>query len=331
MKKKKETEWFKGEATDIKIDGKAVDVPEYQKKKISLTHVYHTGANIGYYHRVLDIMQNKYPINCTLVRLDDYVKQGNPSTDVLSYQTFPDEHHKGKFNPNLVKLGDKFFQQFTGHKILFDANDSGEVDSFSRFKNSKELPRIKSFPSKWFMEHYNVFLSASFAATDYRTWPDELERTIKISCKFGGYSYFHKIRELVVEQLNTFFPGKVDFKRVEGRVAYTNELKRTLIAIGAPGWGQYSATHHCALRVGTLLFAHEAINDVKWLPHADLIDGEDFVSYNLYNFKFKLQRLLDSPGEIERIRKNGREKIKMGYSIEKSADAFYKYLSGVLK
>lgn len=330
MKKKKETEWFKGEATDIKIDGKAVDVPEYQKKKISLTHVYHTGANIGYYHRVLDIIQNKYPINCTLIRLDEYVKQGNPFTDVLSYQTFPDEHHKGKFNPNLVKLGDKLFQQFTGHKILFDANDSGEVDSFSRFKEPKELPRIKTCPSKWFLDHYNVILPTSFAATDYRTWPDEFERTIKISCTFGNYSYFHKIRESVVEQLNAFFPGQINFKWVV-RKEFINELRHTLIAISAPGWGHCSSSAQYILQAGALLFTHTALNDIKYLPHADLIDGEDFVSYDLYNFKFKLQRLLDSPEEIERIRNNGREKIKKGYDLKKSADAFYEYLSGVLK
>lgn len=314
---------YEFEATErkpVKKKGKAKPRP------ISLTHVYHTGANIGFYHRVLDMVQKKYPFTYFLVRLDAYVKLGNPPTDFLSYQTFPDEFHKNKFNPNLVKMGDKLFQEFARHKILFDANDSGEIDSFSRFKDSKTLPRVKSFPSKWFLDNYNVILPASFAATDHRIWPDTYPRTIKISCKFGSYSYFHKIRESVVEQLKAYFPKYVDFNRVDGRRAYTEELRRTLIAIGAPGWGQYSATHHCALRTGALLFAHEAVKEVKWLPHDDLIDGEDFVSYNLYNFRFKLQRLLESPDEINRIRKNGREKIKNGYDLEKSADQFYTYL-----
>lgn len=325
---------IKKKKKDVTMDNvvKAVEVLTIEKNyyvnkaPFTLTHVYHTGANIGYYHRVLDLMEKKFKVACTLIRLDEYIAKGNPPTDFLSYQTFPDENQRSKFNPDLVKLGDTLFQKFTGHKILFDANDSGEVDSFSRFKDSKELPRIKSFPSKWFLNNYNIILPVSFAATDHRIWPDEFERTIKISCKFGGYSYFHKIRESVVEQLNAFFPGKVDFKRVEGRVAYTNELKHTLIAIGAPGWGQYSATHHCALRTGALLFAHESIKDIKWLTHANLTDGIDFVSYNLYNFKFKLQRLLDSPNTIEDIRKAGRETITLGYDLNKSADDFYNYL-----
>ncbi len=302
-----------------------------KERNIKLRHIYHTGANIGYYHRVLSTLMSEKNVTIELIPLNDYLKVGNSGNiDVLSYQTFPDEKLNTKFNPNLVRMTDKLFHGFKGLKIIFDAQDCSDADAFSRFPDSKELPRVKSFPSKWFLEEYNVIMIAGIAATDIRTFPDGPKRDIEISCKFGGATgkyYFHRIRESVIEQLKLFFPKRVDFKQTEGnRKMYTEELRRTLISIGAPGWGAFSGSYQCALRAGALLFAHRTINDIQYLAHADLVDGEDYISYDLYNFHRKLKRLLDNPEEIERVRKNGREKFDMGFNYSKSVDILHTFI-----
>ena len=315
------------------VTGKNKDWEDITKKEIKLLHVFHTGASIGYYHRVLGLLKEQGRVHSELIGIGAYLRLGNPKKhdcDILSYQTFPDEFHRGKFNAPFIEEVDKQFLKFNGLKIISDAHDCSDADAFSRFPDSKEFPRIKSFPSKWFLENYNVIMIAGIAATDSRTFPDEFERDIEISCKFGGVTgdyYPHRIRESVVEQLNKFFPSKVNYNRVDGRKAYTEELRHTLISIGAPGWGPFSGTYHCALRAGALLFAHRTLNDIQYLPHADLIDGEDYVSYDLYNFHWKLKRLLDNPDEIARIRKNGRKKFEEGFSHNKSADILYNFIT----
>ena len=126
-----------------------------------ITHVYHTGVNIGYYHKVLKVLNKykKYDVKVLFISLGDYVKLGiNPPADVLSYQTFPDQRNR-KFNPNLVRMGDALFHEFKGHKIIVCTHDNGNIDSFARFRNSKKIPRVKCFPTKQFLDNYNVILS----------------------------------------------------------------------------------------------------------------------------------------------------------------------------
>jgi len=298
---------------------------------VKIHHVKHTGANTLYFKQVLSCLSERSDIDVRTSGLTPYLKEGNKGEDVLCYQTFPDEQHMGKFNPNLTKQTDELFKAFTGHKIVICTFDDGEKDSYTRFPDSKELPRIKCFPSERFMEQYNVVLLSTMSTRSKGgTHHDELERKVTVSCKFGSGAYHHKVRESVLEQLNTFFPGLANHDWMKGWGAYMQDMKQTLIAIGAPGWGQYSATYQLALRTGALLFAYEALNDIRYLPHAVLKDGRDYVSYNLFNFRHKLQWLLDNPDEVNRIRKNGRKAFKRGYDPQKSADLFYKYLKGVL-
>jgi len=337
MKKKIMTMYSEFGSMPTTEEGKKILKEAAEKiRPLKIVHVYHTGASIGYYHRVLSILAEKQKILLEMIRLDHYVTLGRtPSTDVLSYQTFPDEKHKGKFNPRLVSAGDSLFQKFEGLKIISDAHDCSDADAFSRFSDSKELPRVKCFPSKWFLENYNVIMIAGIATTDSRTFPDEFDRVIEISCKFGrvtGDYYFHRIRESVVEQLETFFPNRVDFKQAEGnRKVYTEELRHTLISIGAPGWGPFSGSYHCALRAGALLFAHISLNDIQYLPHANLVDGEDYISYDLYNFNRKLKRLLDDPKKIELVRKSGRAKFAEGFDYSQSADKLWEFIKENVK
>lgn len=303
---------------------------------VKLLHVYHTGANNLYYQDVLEELKDQGKIDLTMVRLDEFVREPECMLhkDVMSYQTFPDEFHTGKFNPELVKLGDELFTQFEGDHIMVDSHDNGELDAFSRFEDP-EIPRVKCFPSKWFLDNYNVVLPVSFTTKDKKTYKTDGEREIKISCKFGEASankYHHGIRSEVRRQLEMNFPGEIYYDWSPGRDAYRDEMRRTLIAIGAPGFGQYNATYQLALRCGTLLFAHCSILDLKYLPHASLVDGQDFISYNIFNFSIKLRRLLNMPREeIDRIRRNGRIKYARGYSIKRSATQFYKYLKSLEK
>lgn len=298
---------------------------------VKLHYTHHTGANKQYFEKVLYKLAKDRKIELRVTGIGEYLHEGNQDEDVLCYQTFPDEFQPAKHNPNLVQQTDKLFQVFPGHKILVDAHDNGEVDSFSRFADSQELPRVKCFPSQRFESQFNVILLSTISIKDPDTIGDNFERTVKISCKFGVREYNHTVRDSVVMQLNKFFPGQADHSWLDGRAAYEEDMRRTLIAIGAPGWGQYSATHQLALRTGALLFAYDSFNDLQYLPHVLLKDGVNFISYNLFNFRHKLQWLLDNPETVERVRKNGRNAFKRGYNIKKSADLFYDYLKKVIK
>jgi glycosyltransferase involved in cell wall biosynthesis len=60
----------------------------------------------------------------------------------------------------------------------------------------------------------------------------------------------------------------------------------------------------------------------------DLADGDDYISYDLFDFKTKLRRILDDPDEIDRVRNNGRQVFAEGLNYKKSADQLVKFLKG---
>ena len=130
----------------------------------------------------------------------------------------------------------------------------------------------------------------------------------------------------MIKYLRESFSQDTNFAWVGNRSEYFQELRRTNIVIGAPGWGRHNASYWGAMKAGALLFAHRTLNDVKLFPHVDLIDGDDFISYDLFNFKMKLERVLQCPEEIERVRNNGREKFAKGLNYKKSADQFVTFL-----
>ena len=59
------------------------------------------------------------------------------------------------------------------------------------------------------------------------------------------------------------------------------------------------------------------------LAHEDLIDGEDFISFNLENLHEKLDYIYDNRDEIDKIRFNGKLKLHKGFDVEKSAKILY--------
>jgi len=124
--------------------------------KIKLHHVFHTGANTKYYTKILDSM-DRDKVVVTKQGIDYFVKEGLPTDiDILTYQTFS-EQTNAKFNPSLVKKSDELFNDFKRLKILVCTNDCGDIDSFARLTDTKTLPRIKCFPSKWFLDKNNIF------------------------------------------------------------------------------------------------------------------------------------------------------------------------------
>lgn len=294
---------------------------------MKLQHIYHTGANNKYFIDVLRGMSASIYFD----RLDFYSRNGNRNVDILTYQTFPDENIPGKFNPKLVEQTDKLFNEFQGLKILVDSHDNGDRDAFSRFDAG--IPRVKCFPSHRFERDYNVVLRSTFSVKDTTIFPDEFVRDIRISCKFGKHKYHHTIREGVSRQLGSHTPffNLTSWGWEDGRDALVDSLRRTMISVCAPGHGQYSGAYQCTLRAGALLFAHRCLNDIHYLPHYDLKDGTDFVSYDLFNFPDELKRLINDPAHIHNVRMSGQLAFMKGYNVEQSADQFYNYLEEQLK
>jgi len=300
---------------------------------MNLHHVFHSGANTKYYIAVLGYIQKDKSNGITVSKssLSEFIERGAPDgTDVLSYQTFPDEHNPKKFNQQVIYKSDLQFHKFKGRKILVDTYDCGDKDAFSRMHGGRDIPRVKCYPTNWFLKNYNVVLVSSVSGNP-GVFKDKFNRTIEVSCKFGKkhYGFYgHSIRESVIRYLEESFPYHTDFRWVEKKEKYFKELQWTKIVIGAPGWGRHNASYWGALKAGAMLFAHRSLNDIKLFPHADLIDGNDYISYDLFNFKMKLRRILDDPDEIDRVRNNGRKKFAKGLNYKKSADQLIKFLKG---
>ena len=107
---------------------------------------------------------------------------------------------------------------------------------------------------------------------------------------------------------------------------YQSYIKSVLISVCAPGWCEGSLRHLETLNVGALMLAHDCINDCQLVPNVDLIDGEDYVSFNLDNLSEKLDYLMNNRKEIDRIRLNGQKKFIQAYDYEISADKLNKYI-----
>jgi len=311
---------------------------------MKIRYVRHTGANTKYVEAVLFYLHDEFKVDVFVTRLDEYARIGNVPSDVLLYHTYAEERVEGKFNPSLVEKTDKLFREFAGLKILVCTHDNGNTDSFPRFEDGKELPRIKCFPTERFSRDFNVVMVSTASIESHPDIPfpgvkmfsDLPRRDIMINCKLGNsepYSryYPHNIRSYVVQNLQKHFIEHVDFGWCDGRGAYTHSLRMSQIAVGAPGFGQYSATHQLSLRTGTLLFAHTCFKDIEYLPWYDLQDGEDFVSYDQFNFVDKLRWLINEPDRIEHIRHNGRRAFGVGYDPQKSAHHFLLYLEKELR
>ena len=300
------------------------------------------GCNIPYLDKVLTLLHSDKKISVQHANLYDYIQSGDSQNqfDILIYQTFPHENHPNKWNHSLIKNSDKKFLEFKGHSILFDAHDSSSVDAFSRFKNV--YPRIKNSPSKQYFKNFDVILETAFCFREDNFWSPHIlqtneNRNYDVSyCVSYGYDPKYaqgivkkftteKIRENVRDILKS---SKHDVD-MEWHDNYSEYMKQVLISVCVPGWCEGSLRHLESLNYGALMFSHESINDCKIVPNVDLIDGEDYVSFNLGNLEERLNYLLSNKDEIDRIRFNGHRKFKNGYDFNKSADKLFKYIEGI--
>lgn len=97
----------------------------------------------GYNSKVLDLALEA--LDAEKINIKDAKMSDLKDRDVIIYQTFPDEFHEHKFDSDLIEKTDRWFTSANALvKILFDAHDSGSVDSFTRFEHLG-LPMIKLF------------------------------------------------------------------------------------------------------------------------------------------------------------------------------------------
>lgn len=300
------------------------------------------GCNIKYLTEVLGILHNKEIISLTSYNLDQYINMPDNTQNyynILIYQTFPHENHPTKWNSNKITKSDKLFKLFKGPKILFDSHDSSSVNAFSRFGN--QYPRIKAHPTKQYCKEFDVILTTAFTFRNdkhkNKTIPEDTTRAYDISyCVSYGYDPIYaqgisktfaetKLREQIRDILkNTQY--NVDMGWHDD---YQSYMRSVLISVCAPGWCEGSLRHLETLNVGALMLAHDCINDCKLVPNVNLIDGEDYVSFNLNNLSKKLNYLMNNREEIDRIRFNGQKKFIESYNYNISAEVLTKYIEAL--
>jgi len=294
---------------------------------------YDSGSNCNYLGRMLDLQTTMFKdFFYTFVRFPHYMHSNQDGFDILIYQTFPDENHLFKFNAEMVRQADEKFWKFKGIKVLMDSFDNGEMDGFSRMGEiAKTLPRIKAVPAWSFLSEFNVIYSVPpYLGIDAIQDMEDGKRDVVLhyapTLDVGIYS--HGIRKEILEILCREFSKECNFTRIP-RKSYPNFLKRTQMSVTGPGFGPCSNTFWTSMQYGTLSIAEETVDNYKLLSGVDLIPGEDYVSFELDTLVEKLRYLLNNPDECDRIRKSGHEKIKEGYSLEKSAKEFYQVLENL--
>ena len=287
---------------------------------MKLLYVYDKGANCMYWEKMLARMKTLFPDFQPLqISLMDYPNFEQDGFDFLVYQTFPDESHRHKFNRNLVMRGDKKFEEFRGKKILLDSLDASNDNGFKRFGD--KYPRIKHMAGEEHGNKFNVILNLpSYHRT---TLFPSLKRDVLVHyAQSISNRYPHTIRQEVLKVLKESFSKETSFERIE-YPKYGTFLGRVLISVSTPGFGHTSDTAYLSMQAGACLFAHEWITKITVFPHAALVDGEDYVLFNLENMREKLRGLLQDPERAVRIGLSGRGKFIVGLDLDKSCNQMY--------
>jgi hypothetical protein len=327
-----------------------------------LLYVHSNSCNEKYLSLILDNIKNL--LNLTIVDLETYasrdIKYYN-QFDVIIYNTFPHQFHFKKYNRDLIKKTDDLFIDFKGRKILFDSHDSGCVDAFSRF-NDKSIPRIKAWPSYEMISQYNIihtipggigllrdgfdtfFNELSTKSFDEwkSSWPMDKNINISYIVSYGYHdrrcmdypTYISKeennkfIRENTRDVLKKYDRVKTDMNRLPQN-KFHNHLKTSLVSVSVPGWGEGCLRQYESPLYGCLNLLHESISNIKLLPHVDLIDGVDYISFNLENLHRKLDYIFDNVDKVNQIRYNGKTKLHEGFNIQKSSSDLFNAINNL--
>lgn len=287
-------------------------------------------------------------INFTEVSVQDYVKFDHNFYDIVIYATFPDEHSPQflKTLPVIPQTDDKFLN-FQRIKILFDSHDHGNLDGFRRFLSldaeiATSIPRIKTAPHRDYLQKYSVVLSTTYPVGvnphspsynylgNLRISPKKIERNIAISYRVNlgknKNSYRYQIRKKILDILKYFQSSNLVDNKFKKDPNYKTYLSRVLISICPPGYGPGTFRHLETLNGQTLMLSHNSIDLIKLLPNTDLVEGEDYISFNLENLLEKLDILLADRGKIDWVAQNGYKKFTKGYSVFTSTWKFYQVL-----
>ena len=230
--------------------------------------------------------------------------------------------------PYLPEIDEKY-HNFKGKKLLFDTRDDENSDGFGRF-NDPTIPRMKSTPSYEFMKNFNVIIPMARPVHSVLVdnGPDTKAIPLLYCCKMNGYSgvpFPTNIRHTVYDKLMPFNPYTT---RTRDTVAYCNALRSAKISVVVPGYGLITKSHSEALAAGAVMFSHETVKEIKLLPFTELVDGENYVSFNLDNLEEKLKYLLNDEDRIKVISENGRKAFVEGYRPDKVATQILEYFNG---
>lgn len=296
------------------------------KNEIKLVYLYHAGANCQYFETMLKHLGKRDDFSYDIIRPAQIGDTDMEKYDVIVYQTFPDNTHPGKYNPVVIAGLDEVFIRFNGFKILLDSFDMGNNNGFERF--GRAWPRIKHVPSYNYIDKFDVIsilCTTGWQQKKYNEIPKEVNRDILIHCAFTVGVYPHKIRESIMEKLNNDFCDFTSFERIPVS-GYNEFLRRVEVSVVSTGFGETSGNAYPTLQSGALLFVHEKIREVKLLPFTDLVDGEDYVSFNLDNFVEKLDWILVNEKKRRKIQRSGQKKFFEGFDPARSANEFLGYL-----
>lgn len=296
-------------------------------KKINLLYFYHSGANCQYFETMLKLLEGRDDFSYRTVRPNEVDQVNLNDYDILVYQTFPDYLNRKKFNSvSIAGLDNTIWHLFPGFRILLDSFDMGDYNGYERFGTA--WPRIKHVPSYEYLKKFEVVSTICTTGWQQKKFSDiplELKRNIPVHCAFTIGGYPHNIREVVMKKLSDDFSGYTSFERIPVH-DYNEFLRRVQISVVATGFGETSGSAYPALQSGALLFVYEKIKEVKLLPFADLVDGVDYVSFNMNNFGEKLDWILVNEKNRNKIRLSGQKKFFEGFDSDRSAKEFLEYL-----
>lgn len=306
--------------------------------KVLLVRDYNA-CNTAYLVYCLNYLRKRFLIKYTEINVLDYLDFSHDSYDVVIYATHPGES-TNKFKrilPTVLQTDDKF-QSFPKTKILFDGHAHGNIDGFERLKGIT-LPRIKNVPHKDTLSKLNVILSTTHPmgispkspiykyVGSFPVFSKSINRDIEISCRVSlgeNDNYRRQIRQAILDKIKDYHgSNSINTEYVPNDPNYKIYMARVLISVCPPGHGPGSFRHLETLNAKSLMFSHDSIDNVKLLPNTDLIEGEDYVSFNPDNMTDKLDELLANKDRIKQISERGYNKFVKGYSIGKFAMKLY--------
>ena len=203
------------------------------------------------------------------------------------------------------------------------------------------IPRIKLQPSNSYLNKFNVILETTYFVKNLHNLNIENESAANIpggsvnEKGFGGKNrkyrnvefhyncyYWNNPIRIAIKQAVEYINNKYQYYVVNTKKFknYDSELRYVFTNINAPGCGPGCIRHIESFNNGCLLLAYNDIKNINIIPYCKLIDGEDYILFNLNNFEEKIRFIINNPEKVNRIRINGHEKFKKFYNFNKISE-----------